>query len=634
MKNAFAIVTLAGLLTACATPAGKAPAAQPLPASAMASGTASATASGTAPLAPGAGVPPPPQAAAAPVWSVERTTPAGPDLDLDGPAQAQAQAGPPLPNVALTSDLLYKLMKAELEFKQGNWQGPYVTMMGAAQLTRDPRLAQRATEMALASRQGEPTLAAIRLWRELAPDSDEATQYYLGFVVLSDDISDAEAIFRSRLATASPGERGLLMFQTQQLLGRARDKAAASAMLERLIAPYARTLEGHIVLAQAAFTRGDKARAQQEASAALAMKPDSEIAVLMVAQVSADEQAAESLLGRFLKTYPNAREVRSAHARLLVGTRQYAAAREDLRTLLKADPEKLSTLYALGIVSLQLNDARGAEAYLLQFTEAAARQPDSDADTARAYTLLDQLASDRGDSKTALAWLDKIDAEDRGYFDAQLKRAQIIAKGGNLDEARKLLKQLPAPTDGARAQVLLTDSQLLRDAGRFDESYGQLREGVKRYPDNADILYDFAMAAEKTGHLDDMETALRQVMAQAPDNHHAYNALGYSLAERNVRLPEAFALISRALELAPGDPFIMDSMGWVQFRMGNLSAAEAQLRQAYALRNDPEIAVHLGEVLWQRGQQAQARKLWREARNKDPGNDTLKATLVRLRASM
>ena len=618
MKNAFAIVTLAGLLAACATPVTQAPTA---PASTTVADTGDT-----------GGVPPPPAPRKGPAWSVERTTPdATAGFDEDGNKVEPSQ---PLPNVALSSELLYKLMKAELDFKQGNWQEPYKIMMGAAQQTRDPRLAQRATEMALASRQGKPTLAAVRLWRELAPQSDEATQYYLGFVVLSDNIADAEAIFRTRLAAATPGELGLLMFQTQQLLGRAKDKAAANAMLERLIAPYAATLEGRIVMAQAAFTRGDKERAQKEATAALALKPDSEIAVLMVAQVSADEAAAEALLARFIKANPNAREARTARARLLVSSRKYSAAREELRVLLKTQPDNLATLYALGVVSLQLNDTAGAEGYLKRFTESATRQADTEADTGRAYSLLAQLADDRGDASAALGWLDKIGEDEPAWFAAQLKRAQIVAKGGDVANARKMLAALPAPTEAEQAQVLLADGQVLRDAARNEQAYTLLREGVAKFPGNADLLYDFAMMAEKTGHVDEMEKALRQVMVQAPENHHAYNALGYSLAERNVRLPEALELIAKALQMAPDDPFIMDSMGWVQFRMGNLSAAEAQLRQAYALRSDPEIAVHLGEVLWQKGQQAAARKLWREARNKDPKNDTLKNTLSRLRTSM
>ena len=623
MKNAFVIVTLAGVLTACGTPGQAPPAAVPA-APVAAPAAASVAAAQAAAAAPAAAPSSSPFA-----WSVERTTP-----ERAEPGEAALQDEPALPNVALTSELLYKLMLAEIDFKNGNWEGPFVIMMTAAQQTRDPRLAQRATEIALASRQGEPTIAAVRLWRELAPQSDEAAQYYLGFVVLSDDISDAEAIFRSRLAAAAADERGLLLFQTQQLLGRAKDKAAASAMLDRLVAPYAATLEGRIALAQAALGRGDKEGARREAQAALTVKPDAEIAVLMLAQASADEAGAQALLARFLKAHPNAREVRAAHARLLAGARQFGPAREELRTLLKGQPDNPGTLYALGIVSLQMNDSAGAEGYLRRFVDVAGRQSDGSADTARAYSLLAQLAEDRGDSGAALALLDKIDEDERGWFGARLKRAQLMGKGGDVAGARALLAKLAVPTELEQVQVLLTDAQVVRDAGQQQDAYALLQAGVVKFPGNADVLYDFAMLAEKMARFDEMEQALRKIIVLAPDHHNAYNALGYSLAERNVRLPEAFELIGKALQLAPNDPFIMDSMGWVQFRMGQLDAAEKQLRQAYALRNDAEIAVHLGEVLWQKGQQADARKLWREARNKDPKNDTLKSTLARLRTSM
>jgi Flp pilus assembly protein TadD len=559
--------------------------------------------------------------------------------------QAQAQPDQPalaaeepavdehLPNVALSSDLMYKLMKAEIEFGQGNWQGPYITMMSIAQQTRDPRLAKRATEMALAARQGEQTMAAVRLWRELAPASEEAAQYYLGFVVLSDNLAEAEAIIRKRLAETPAPARGLAMFQMQQLLARAKDKAAAAAMLERLVAPYSGTVEAHVVLAQSAHAAGAAERALKEARTALALKPDSEIAALTLAQVSDGEAAADAVLAQFLVTNPQAREVRTAHARLLVNRKQFDQARQEFLTLLKGQPDNLGTLYALGVISLQLNDQAGAERYFIRFTEAMAAKPDPERDASKVLVILSQLAEERGDLKGAVAWIDKIEDGD-AWFGAQLKRAQLIGKQGDLAGARTLLAGLNPSKPSEQAQVVLAEGQVLRDAGKQEEAFKLLKDGVAKFPTNPDLLYDYALLAEKTGRLDVMEKSLREVIQQAPDNHHAYNALGYSLAERNVRLQEALELIDKAMKMAPGDPFIMDSMGWVQFRLGNLNAAEAQLRQAYALRSDPEIAVHLGEVLWQKGQKADAQKLWREARAKDPKNDTLRNTLARLHLSL
>ena len=551
-------------------------------------------------------------------------------------AKARLEAEAKLPKVELTSSLLNQLLKAEFAFRKGDWQGPYLTMLSLAQQTRDPRLARRAAEMAIAARQADDTLAAVRLWRQLDPDSDEATQYFVGMVVTSDNIAEVEPIFVERLKKVAPDRRGLLMFQIQQLLGRAKDKEAASAMLERVVAPYAGTLEAHIVRAQAAMGRGERETAQREAQAALGIKPDSEIAVLMVAQTLEDEAKVGPMLEAFLKKYPDAREVRAAHARVLVNLKQYPQARAQFEALLAGRPDDAANLYALGVLSSQMNDAQAAENYFTRFVEVLRRNPEDERDPTRALLILSQIAEDRKDYAGATAWLDKVPAgtEPALLFSAQLRRAQLLAKQGDLAGGRKLLASLKPLEEAQQAQVAVAESQLLRDAGRTNEAYVLMEAAVKRFPKNPDLLYDFALLAEKQGRFEVMEKQLREVMALAPDNHHAYNALGYSLAERNVRLQEAQALVTKALEMAPGDPFIMDSMGWVHYRLGNLDEAEKYLRRAYALRRDPEIAVHLGEVLFQKGRQADAQQLWREARAKDPQNDTLRSTLARLRQTL
>jgi len=551
------------------------------------------------------------------------------------PVPPAEQGEDKLPNVQMTSAMMQQLLKAEMAFKNGDWQGPYLTMMSLAQQTKDPRLAKRATEMALTAKQPDDALAAVKLWREYAPASDEANQYYLGLVILSDNLAEAEKILSQRLAEATPGARGLVMFQMQQLVLRARDKDAAIAMLQRLVAPYGNMMETHVVLAQAALAKGAKQDAVREAQAALQIKPDSEIAVLTLAQVTEDEARVTKILQDFLAAHPDAREVRAAYARLLVNKNQFDAARKEFLVLDKAQPDNPATLYALGVLSMQLNDAKGAEGYFTRFVDVMDKAPDEERDPAKALLILSQLAEERGDIKAATDWLDRLDSDDpKVQLSVALRRAQLLAKGGDLAGARKQLATLQPLDKAEQAQVVLVEAQILRDAGKNQEAFKLMQDGVKRFPDNMDFLYDYALMAEKLGKVDVMEKSLRQVIAKVPDNQHAYNALGYSLADRNVRLKEAHQLIQKALGMAPNDPFIMDSMGWVQYRMGNLTEAEANLRKAYSLRNDPEIAVHLGEVLWKLGQQDDARKLWREARAKDPQNDALKSTLTRLRASL
>jgi tetratricopeptide (TPR) repeat protein len=606
LKNAFVIVTLSGLLAACAV----APQ-QPL-------------------VAQSAQLSPEQEAES----KAEERAETQAKAESDAKAEREAEQAR-LPKVELTSTLLNQLLRAEFAFRAGDWQGPYLTMLSLAQQTRDPRLARRAAEMALAARQPEDTLAAVRQWRQLDPQSDEATQYYLGMVILSDNISDAEEIFRKRLEGAPAGVRGIVLYQVQQLLSRAKDKEAAAAMLERIVAPHRDTLEGHVVLAQGALARGDKAQAGREARAALAIKPDSEIAVLTLAQAGENEAQVAELLAKFIAANPNAREVRAARARLLVNDKQFEAARTEFLLLDKQQPDNVTTLYALGVLSTQLNDPSGAERYFARFVDVLGRNPEDERDPSKALLILSQLAEERGDIKAAVGWLDKLpEGDEKAAFGAQLRRAQLLGKGGDVPAARRLLASLKPGEATAQAQVAATEAQVLRDAGQAEQAFQLMQDATRRFPNNPDLLYDFALLAEKTGHVDVMEGSLREVMRLAPDNHHAYNALGYSLAERNVRLEEARALVEKALAMAPEDPFIMDSMGWVHYRLGNLDAAEAHLRRAYGLRHDPEIAVHLGEVLWQKGKQADAQKLWREARAKDPQNDTLRSTLARLKLSL
>ncbi|HYC42651.1 MAG TPA: tetratricopeptide repeat protein [Noviherbaspirillum sp.] len=549
------------------------------------------------------------------------------------PGASEQKPEDPLPSVELTDELVYKLITSEIAFQRGDWQTAYVTLLSIAQQTRDPRVARRAAEMALTAKQADEALSAVRLWRMLAPNSDEATQYYLSFVILSDNLAEAQPILEERLKEARPQTRGLLAFQMQRLLARAKDKNAAFAMLERILQPYLDQPEARLALAQGAYARGDTQRARQEAETALKAKPDSELAILALVQVTQDKAEALKLLADFVATYPKARDVRMAYARMLIDQKQYVKARGEFEALLKDQPQDLTSLYALGVLGMQTNDLKAAEQYLTTYLSVLSSKPDDERDPSQALLLLAQIAEERKDSDGVLKWLSQIEPGE-AYLNAQIKRAQVIAKRGDMAGARKLLRELTVSGDREEAQIVIAEGQLLRDANQLPEALKVFKAGLARFPTNTDLLYDYAMAAEKSSQWDVMESSLRKIMELAPNNQHAYNALGYSLAERNVRLQEAYSLIDKAMQLAPDDPFIMDSMGWVQFRLGNLKEAESLLRRAYELRPDVEIAAHLGEVLWVKGQKDDAQRLWRDAQTKDPQNDTLKSTLARLNVNL
>ncbi len=562
---------------------------------------------------------------------------ADPDMPLATPtmpagAEAESADGA-LPNVEMTEDMLYKLLRAEMAYQRGDWQLAYVTMLAGAQETRDPRLARRAAEIALSVKQAGEALSAVRLWRQIAPESDEANQFYLGLVVLGENLAEAKPIFVERLQEVRPQARGLLILQIQRLLSGVQDKQGAFTLMEELVAPYADLVESHIALAQAAYANRDIARSHQEALKALEIKPELEIAALMVAQSMQSRQEALTFFAGYLQQHPKARDVRIAYAKVLIDGREHERAREQFEILLKDQPNDLTILYAMGILGAQMNDRPMAEKYLTAYLKELEENPDITRDPVQAQLILAQIAADRKDYQGALNWLAQVEPGP-AYIEAQVKSAQIMAQAGDVEGAHNLLSHLKPESQGEQIQVMVADAQLLRDANRLPEALAVLGKGLEQFPEDTGLLYDHAMLAEKAGRFDLMEKSLRRIIELAPDNQHAYNALGYSLADRNLRLPEALALLQKASELAPEDPFIMDSVGWVHFRMGRLDQAEDYLRRAYAIRPDAEIGAHLGEVLWVKGDKDDARDFWRAALQKDPGNETLKSTLTRLRADL
>jgi Flp pilus assembly protein TadD len=237
----------------------------------------------------------------------------------------------------------------------------------------------------------------------------------------------------------------------------------------------------------------------------------------------------------------------------------------------------------------------------------------------------------RGDLKTAEALLAKVDAPQR-LMEVSFRRASLLARQGQMAKARALLQALPGERDEDARAKLVAESQLLREARDWAAAHAVLAQANQRFENDVDLLYEQSMMSEKLGRVDEMETLLRRVMALKPDHYHAYNALGYSLAERGQRLEEARALIAKALEYAPSEPFIVDSLGWVEYRLGNHAEAIRLLRQAYQSRPDAEIAAHLGEVLWISGERDEARRVWREGQQRDPKNEALRETLRRLQA--
>ncbi len=551
------------------------------------------------------------------------------------PASGKAIKSDALPNVVLSPEVMYKYLAAELAFQRGEAFSAYATMLALARSARDPRLARRAVEFAAAGSLGAEALKAARVWRELAPQSEEASQALTGLLIANGRADEAKQALAQQLAASTPETLPVAIASVQRQLGRMTDRKRGTALLRELLEPYRDSLEARLTLAQTAMVSGERALALTEARAALASHPGSEVAALTLAQIIEDKKEAAATLADFLRANPKAREVRLAYSRMLFEQNRVDDARAEFETLLQQNPNDQTTLYALGLLSAQGGDLPSAEKYLAAYIATLDGQPDRERDASQALLVLAQIAEERNDTATSLKWLEMVDPGNAAnYLGAAVKRAQLLAKGGRLDEARAVLHSLDIESDDERAKLIVSEAQLLRDAGQLNEALKLVADALTSLKDNVDLLYEHAMLAEKANQLELMERELRRIMQVAPDNQHAYNALGYSLADRNIRLQESYDLIRKASELAPEDPYIMDSLGWVEFRLGRYEQAEATLRRAYGIKADPEIAAHLGEVLWVLGREQEARQLWRDANAKDPKNVTLKGTLERLQVKL
>lgn len=566
------------------------------------------------------------------------TVVAAPSAVAETAAPPIAERGDRIPNVELSSALMYQLMAAEVAVQRGDVGSAFAVYMKLARETRDPRLARRAAELALQNRAMPQGLEAAQLWLELAPTSSEASQTLAMLYAGSSRFDDAYSLFKAQLqASSNPAEE---LSRMQRALSRTQDRAGAFTLIERLAQPYAESADVKLVLANAAQAGGLNARAIQEARAAVALAPDSQRAVLTAAQYlqATDRAAALALLQDFVGRNPAVSDTRLAYARLLIADNKFDLARAQFASLLQADPKNADLVYSMALLSMQGKLPADARTYLQRYLELIGS---SDGDGSRAgarpvepaYLYLAQIAEDEKQFPVALEWLRKIDGGDE-FLTARVREAFVLSKMQRLDEARKLLRTVSVQSADEKTQLVLAEAQLLRDAKRHDESYKLLSQALAVAPDSVPLLYDTAMAAERLNQVVVMEKQLRRIIELKPDYAHAYNALGYSLADRNLRLPEALQLIEKAHELAPDDAFIMDSLGWVHFRLGDLKLAREHLQRAYDARPDAEVAVHLAEVLWASGEQDSARKLLREVRAKEPTNPLLKSTLTRLKIGL
>jgi tetratricopeptide (TPR) repeat protein len=524
----------------------------------------------------------------------------------------------------LSEPILYEFLLGEIALQRGDAELAARTYLDLAKRTKDPRIARRAIEVATEGKLPELALEGARSWQELEPASAQALQVLATLLVTGKRVDEAEPYLQKLLEAEGVNiENGFM--QLNRLLAGNADKASNLRVVRSLAARHPKLAQAHFAIAQAALAAGDETAALAAIRRAGAIRPEWEMAAAFEAQVlqKGSPREAAKVLGDFVDRNPDSREARLNYARALVLDKRFPEARKQFEAVLAANPGNTEVVYAVGLLAFQLKDYQVAEENLKRLLGMSYRDQDG------VRYLLGQIAEEQKLWPKAIAWYEQIKSGEHAT-PARMRTANAMAKQGKLDDARLLLKRVGADNPEEAVQLLVTEAQLLREAQRHQEAYDLLRQALKEEPDQPELLYDFALTAEKLERYDVLESNLRKLIEVRPDYAHAYNALGYSFAERNLQLPEARKLIERAIELAPEDYFIVDSLGWVQYREGDLKGAAETLRRAYGGRPDAEIGAHLGEVLWMLGERREAARIWQESLKSSPDNETLQKTIKRL----
>ncbi len=564
------------------------------------------------------------------------------------PAASTGAMTETISNSNMDAELFYQLLLGELNAIPslgGSAGTSYQLVLDAARKTNDASLYQRAVEMAIAGRAGEPALVAARAWKSAQPQSRDANLQVLQVLLALNRLAETAEPLRTQIQLTPAAERSAAISQIPRLYARSTDKKAATSLVEQALAEFATnsataaaswTAIGRTRLAAADASGAVDAAARSQAADAKSIGP----ALLALELMDPKQPGAEPIVRKYLENAEAISEVRLGYVRALIDAQRNFDANTQVQRLIQSKPDLAEAWALQGSLELQDNQIDKADASLKRYIELINPERNSEEKQrglTQAYLSLAQIAEKRKDFSLAESWLSKIDSP-QALVSTQSRRASLLAKQGKLSEARELIRKLPERQglEGAadRRIKLLTEVQLLQTNKEYLAAFDLLAVANTASQPDHELIYQQASAAEKLKRYLEMERLMRRAIEVKPDYAYAYNALGYSFAERNVRLPEAKTLLQKAMELAPGDPAITDSLGWVEFRLGNTKEAIALLEKAYAAFPNAEIGAHLGEVLWVSGQRDKAVVIFKECMLLDKEDEVLIETLKRLRVRL
>ena len=526
-----------------------------------------------------------------------------------------------------TAEFVYKYLLGEVAAQRGEFVLASQLFLDLAKQTHDPLLAERATQAATIARVPQLALPSAELWSDLLPDSIPAAQAASQLLIANGELKKA----MPRIAKVLTDEhiRPSAFMELNSLMMRISDKNSVLEAIQQLAKPYPASPEAHFAISQAAYFAHNEALMEKELKETSRLRPGWEAPAQIHGQMltEQDPQKGIAFYREFLKSYPDADQIRLALARSLLVQKNTADAKVEFTTLVEKHQDNPEMNVIVGLLALDAKEYAFADRYLQHALDVGFKEPN------KLYFNLGRSAAEQQDDARALQWLDKI-GEGEQFLAGRLAAAAIIARRDGVDAAITMMDNINGLTAEQQTLIIQNQALLLNQAKRPDEALSLLEKGLQTHPDSPDLLYDYALNAERLGKFPLMEDALNKAIKLKPDFAAAYNALGYSYADRNIKLNEAKSLIEMAIRLSPEDHYIMDSLGWVYYRLGDMQRATEQLRRAYTIQQDPEIAAHLAEVLWKQGQRDEAQKILDQALSANPDNEVLASTAQKLKSSL
>ena len=520
-------------------------------------------------------------------------------------------------------DLVFRLLLAEIASQRGELNLASELFLDLAKQTDSALLAERATRLTTYTRNGTIALEASKIWNELNKDSIDAQQALSEILVANNKLNEAKPILQKLLLKEKTRASGFLYLNS--LLSRVQDKKAVLTLVTDLAQPYPKLAEAHFAIAHAAWIIKDQKTYEKELASINQIKPDWEMPILFKGQILAQESAERALAfySEFLNKYPKSNEVRLEYAKLLTNGRKFNEAKNEFIKLVNTANSSSEITIAVGLLSVELEDYDLAEKYFLQSLKRNPKDKD------QIFIYLAKIADKKNQNETAITWLNKINNGPH-FIESKLIAAEIIAKKESIDKALIFLNGLKANSPEENLSLIQSKTSFLTRANRHQEAFQLMQNEASNFAHSPEFKFDYALLADKLHKYDLMEKLLREAIKIKPDYAVAYNALGYSYADRNINLEDAKKYIEVALSIAPNNHYILDSMGWLYYRLGKLDSALSFIQKAYDIQSDPEIAAHLGEILWVQGKKKEAEDIWQLSLQSFPDNEILKEILKRL----